>query len=368
MDSVLARQYDAWKVANVIPASSVVPGGYAVKFSDAKFMTVSEAMGYGMLLAVVFAGHDPQAQALFDGLMAVVRARPAHAIVPNNPAGRYLMDWRLPANGSPGDGWNAMDGDEDIAMALLMADRQWGSGGKWNYLQEAKGTIGALKAWCMKPDGTTKGLATPHVSRTSDYMVGHFRAFAAVTGDRFWHTAITRAFELSDRMQTVYSPGVGLMPDFIVATDTAAPHPSRGFKGDGNEHEGKYWWNACRNPWRFASDYLLSNDIRWKTVTARMIDFFRAEVASKGGDITAIGTGYTLAGVQVTGGDSGAFHGPICAGACIDAKYQPFLDPLWNWNAKNLTRGYYDTEIQLLSMVVASGNWWSPVGEIRPRG
>ena len=80
-----------------------------------------------------------------------------------------------------------------------------------------------------------------------------------------------------------------------------------------------------------------------------------------------IGTGYTLAGVQVTGGDSAAYHGPICAGACIDAQYQPFLDQLWNWNAKNLSKGYYDTEIQLLSMVVASGNWWSPVGALRLR-
>ena len=41
------------------------------------------------------------------------------------------MDWRLNANGtSGGEGWNAMDGDLDIAMALLMADRQWGSDGR----------------------------------------------------------------------------------------------------------------------------------------------------------------------------------------------------------------------------------------------
>jgi len=63
----------------------------------------------------------------------------------------------------------------------------------------------------------------------------------------------------------------------------------------------------------------------------------------------------------VTGGDSPAYHGPICAGACIDAQYQPFLDALWNWNATHLTTGYYDCELQLLSLVVASGNWWSPL-------
>jgi hypothetical protein len=132
--------------------------------------------------------------------------------------------------------------------------------------------------------------------------------------------------------------------------------------GDGNANEDKYWWNGCRNPWRYASDYLLSGDTRWKTVTGRIVNFFRNQVNARGGDVTAIGTGYTLAGAMVTGGNSGAYHGPICAGACIDASYQTFLDAMWNWNAGHLTTGYYDCELQLLSMVVASGNWWTPLG------
>ena len=41
-----------------------------------------------------------------------------------------LMDWRLDLDGTSSDsmdlGANAMDGDLDIALALLMADRQWG--------------------------------------------------------------------------------------------------------------------------------------------------------------------------------------------------------------------------------------------------
>ena len=120
------------------------------------------------------------------------------------------MDWRLTIDGSStdaaGGGWNAMDGDLDIAMALLMADRQWGSTGAWNYKQEGINTINAMEAWNMKPDGTTKGLATAHVSRTSDYMIGHFRAFKSATGDALWNRAIDRAYWLVDRMQTVYSP------------------------------------------------------------------------------------------------------------------------------------------------------------------
>jgi hypothetical protein len=359
MDALLTRQYDAWKAERVVPAKSIVAGGYAVQFADPNYLVVSEGQGYGMLLTVLFAGHDPQARTLFDGMLAVVRARPAYGVVQYDPNGKYLMDWRINADGSVGDGWNAMDGDLDIAMALLMADRQWGSSGKWNYLQEARNTIGALKSFNMTADGTPKGLKraySGHIdTRTSDYMIGHFRAFKAATGDPVWDLAVNKCYAVLNLMQTVYSPGVGLMPDFVMDADNA-PHPSTGYIGDGNDKEGYYWWNACRNPWRFSSDYLLSGDARFAKVTGKMIDFFKS---SSGGDPTAIGTGYALDGTMLTGGSSPAYNAPICAGACVDARFQPFLDAMWNWNAKNLTTGYYDGEIQLLSMVVASGNWWS---------
>ncbi len=358
MDAVLTAQYDAWKAARVVSADSIVAGGYAIQFSNASVLTVSEGMGYGMLIAVLFAGHDSKAQALFDGLLSVVRARPAYALVPYDPNAKYLMDWRINAGGSAGDGWNAMDGDLDIAMALLMANRQWGSAGKWNYLQEARNTIGAIKTSNMKANGATKGLRSAANNRTSDYMIGHFRAFQAATGDDLWQRAVDKAYRLLDRMQTVYSPGVGLVPDFVMNTDDdSAAMPSTGYIGDGNDKEGYFWWNACRNPWRFASDYMLSGDARFASVTGKMIDFFKS---SSGGDPVNIGTGYALNGTQLTGGNSPAYHGPICAGACVDARFQGFLDTMWTWNAKHLTTGYYDSEIQLLSMVVASGNWWSP--------
>jgi hypothetical protein len=362
MDAALTRQYDAWKAARVVAADSIVAGGYAVSFSNTSYLAVSEGMGYGMLLAVLFAGHDPQARQLFDGLLAVVRARPAYGFAPFGGGGQYLLEWRLNANGSSaGEGWNAMDGDLDIAMALLMADRQWGSSGKWNYLQEGKNTINALKQWNMNENGSTRGLPNANNNRTSDYMIGHFRAFKTATGDALWDRAVDKSYELLDRMQTVYSPGVGLMPDFVINTHTPTPAPSTGYIGDGNDKEGYFWWNACRNPWRLASDYLLSGDKRFATVTGRMIEFFER---SSGGNPNKIGTGYALDGTILTGGDmpggnSAAYHAPICAGACVDARFQGFADAMWNWNLGRLTTGYYDSEIQLLSMAVASGNWWS---------
>ncbi len=72
-----------------------------------------------------------------------------------------------------------------------------------------------------------------------------------------------------------------------------------------------------------------------------------------------IGMGYALDGTRLDAGQSPAFSGPICAGACVDARFQQFADAMWAWNTQHLTTGYYDSELQLLSMVVASGNWWS---------
>ena len=358
MDDLLRRQYDAWKAARLVPVGWIAPGGYAVQSSQWNTLTVSEAMGYGMLLTVLFAGHDPNARTIFDGLLAVVRARPAWAVTPHYAGGKYLMDWKLASNGSSmGEGWNALDGDLDIALALLMADKQWGSSSGWNYLQEAKNTIEAIKSWNVKADGTLEGLANRSHNRTSDYMTGHFRAFKAATGDGLWDKAVDRACWLSNHLQNSFSAGVGLMPDFVMNADSAWPIPSTGYIGDGNDKEGYFWWNACRNPWRFASDYVLSGDWRIQQVTGRMIDFFQR---ASGGDPVRIGTGYALDGRLLAGGNSGAYHGPICAGACTDARFQAFLDAMWNWNASHLTTGYYDSEIQLLSMVVASGNWWTP--------
>jgi hypothetical protein len=358
MDALLGTQYDAWKAARIVSAASIVAGGYAVKFSDTNYITVSEGMGYGMLLAVLFAGHDAQAQTLFNGLLAVVRARPAYAMTPYDQSGQYLMDWRLNANGtSAGQGWNAMDGDLDIAMALLMADKQWGSGGAVNYLQEAKNTIAGLKYFNFKPDGTTKGLSTANVSRTSDYMIGHFRAFKAATGDTLWDLAVDRAYTLLDRMQTVYSPGKGLMPDFIVGTDTATPYPSPGYMGDGNNMEGYFYWNGCRNPWRLGTDYVLSGDTRFATVCGRLMDFFNA---ASGGNAGGISCGYKLDGSVLGAFADPSFIAPAAVGAMVDARFQGLLDSAWSWNTAHLQTGYYAAEIQLLSMVVASGNWWTP--------
>jgi endoglucanase len=346
-NAVIRKQYDKWKAEGVQDRC----GGAVVVFKP-EYATVSEGAGYGMLLSVVMAGYDGEARTLFDKLFQVVRTHPAYST--NQPA---LMDWRLNADcSSAGGGWNAMDGDLDIAMALLMADRQWGSDGAVNYRAEALKTIAAIKSWNMSPAGFTKGLPNANNNRTSDYMITHFKAFKRATGDAFWDLASDRAFDLLNLMQNKFAPATGLIPDFVINTGTN-PEPSTGFIGDGNAMEGFYYWNACRLPWRLASDYVTSGDERSKQVTTRMMNFFEK---STGGQPGLIQAGYKLDGTGLSNYAAPSFIGPATAGAMVDPKFQPFLNNLWTFSTDHPAQGYYDTELQLLSLIVVSGNWWNP--------
>ena len=346
-NAVIRRQYDQWKANGVQDRC----GGAVVVFNS-QYATVSEGAGYGMLLTVVMAGYDGEARALFNKLFHVVRASPAYGA--NQPA---LMEWRLNADcSSAGEGWGAMDGDLDIAMALLMADKQWGSTGEVNYRAEALKTIAAIKSTNMSPAGFTKGLPNASNNRTSDYMITHFKAFKRATGDTFWDEASDRAFDLLNLMQDKFAPNTGLVPDFIINTATN-PEPSTGYIGDGNDREGSFYTNACRLPWRLASDYVTSGDERSKKVTTRMMNFFES---STGGQPAQIQAGYQLDGTSMGNYSSPSFTGPATAGAIVDEKFQPFLNSLWTHSSTNLADNYYDTELQLLSMIVVSGNWWNP--------
>ncbi len=92
--------------------------------------TVSEGIGYGMLIAVYMG--DADSQHLFDELWKYERLHLDEL---------GLMDWYISADGSQSLGLGgAGDADEDMAFALLMADKQWGGKGSLdrNYLDYAK--------------------------------------------------------------------------------------------------------------------------------------------------------------------------------------------------------------------------------------
>jgi hypothetical protein len=262
-----------------------------------------------------------------------------------------------------------------------MAHRQWGStGGAWNYQQEAVNTINAIKAWFTYPDGRVNlRQGGANRARTSDFMFQHFRAFRQATNDPHWDTVISRQLTMLETVIANHSPNAGLQPDFLKNTDTtpvpglldsypSSCTPGQGL-GDWTISDNWYFANAQRNPWRYGTDYVLSGDARVRAILVRMMNFFNADM---GGDPNNAATGYKLDGTldpclfRPSPNWARGMIGPMLAGATVDASLQNFLNALWAWNRDNFATNYYDSELQLIPMIVASGNWWAPTPSGNP--
>lgn len=327
-------------------------------------ISVSEGHGYGMILMALFAGFDAQAQTTFDGMYRFFLDHPSRInrnLMAWNQAGRTCRD----ANGA----FSATDGDMDIAYALLLADQQWGSGGVINYRAAAVRMIEAgilagdinpvnyhptFGDW-VKPSEPTYYYAT----RTSDFMVEHLRAYEAATGNSDWAAVRETCYNLVEHIQALYSPETGLLPDFIQEINNE-PYPPAGVLLE-SETDGDFSYNACRTPWRLATDYLINGEPRAYAAVNKMTDWIKD---ATGGDPTQILGGYHLDGTPVNVDDSYsmAFIAPFGVGAMVNAAHQDWLNAIWDLVvAEPLNdEDYYGNTLKLLAMVVMSGNWWSP--------
>ena len=327
--------------------------------------SVSEGHGYGMLATVLMAGADPDAKTDFDALYRFFRAHPAE----NN---RDLMAWRQIAKdrsktlGEGGDDRDsATDGDLDIACALLMADRQWGSRGEIDYLKDARKVITAIREAESDPRLHTLTLGSwvdgksPRRGgvRSSDFMPGHFKAFAAAAGDPQWTQIADTTYRLLGELVSTYSPNAGLVPDFIVWKGGAyQPAPPEYLEG---KTDGHYSYNACRVPWRVGTDYLLTGDRRAMALLAPLNAWFPK---TTGGDPRKVNAGYGLDGKPLARDGNAAFNGPLAVAAMLEGSRQAWLDALWSDLVAREAgdEDYYANSVKLLTMIVISGNWWQP--------
>ncbi|CAM5530367.1 hypothetical protein STANM309S_00830 [Streptomyces tanashiensis] len=173
---------------------------------------------------------DSDAKKIFDGLVKWKIDHPS-SVNPNLLAAEQDTACKS-VNG--GDG--ATDGDMDVAYGLLLADEQRrGSAGAYNYKDLALKHIAAIKKDEVNPttkllklgDWSGSGDQYYYISRTSDWMADHFRAFRAASGDTTWD-AVRGAHQTQiSRLQSTYASGTGLLPDFVVDTNTT-PRPAPG--------------------------------------------------------------------------------------------------------------------------------------------
>lgn len=360
-DQAVRDFYDAWKARYL--KQDCGAGRYVVlSKTQPGNLTVSEAHGYGMMLMALMAGHDPEARAIFDGMLAYFHEHPS-VFTPN------LMAWyQKKSCASDEGGDSASDGDLDIAYALLLADKQWGSCGAIDNAAEAQqvlnaievGELDATKQYVRLGDWTTPGEPqTYNATRSSDFMPDHLRAFASASGDTVWTDVLDQTYAVFDTVQTAHSPLTGLLPDFIAdPLGSPSPVPPNFLEGP---NDGDYDYNACRDPWRLGTDFLVAGEVRAQTAAQRITTWFRAATGNDPGNIKA---GYQLDGTLSPAADyrSMAFVAPLGVGAMTDATNQAWLNGIWDLVVATPpdAEGYYENTLKLLGMIVMSGSWWTP--------
>ena len=125
------------------------------------------------------------------------------------------------------------------------------------------------------------------------------------------------------------------------------------------ENDGNYSYNACRDPWRLATDYLISNEERAIAITKKINRWL---LESTEGNTSNIKSGYDLNGDANAYWQDLSFIAPFTVGAMTDTENQQWLNDLYS---KTLSMsfnsgGYYGNSLKLLSMLTISGNYWVP--------
>ena len=287
--------------------------------------TVSEGIGYGMLLTV---GHGDRPE--FDGLWAFYKSRSTGG----------LMGWKGSGCDNTSDPNSASDGDLDAAMALLQASCKWGG----TYLTEATTLIATIKSKetieggenYLKP--ASSGLDS---CQNSSYAApAYYRAFAKKKPDQaaFWNKLATDSYT---QLSRTANGSTGLVPNWS--------NMSGGAGCGGYANADRYGYDAARTPWRVATDYVWNGTPAAKDWLTKLVTW----VDGPAGGITAIGDMYTLSGTKESKNHNSTFTGAFALAAMSQS--QAKVD-VYGSAFRAISDGtYYEESLRAVYMLLASG-------------
>jgi endo-1,4-beta-D-glucanase Y len=355
----------------------------------ASHITTSESHGYGMMMLVEMAaceksrGFQPGRwicgccclQDYFNAMLRTVQAFPSVTGGDNR-----LFAWELfgypeeggnrtgykqedgfktaPFSRDPETGDCATDGDMDIIYSLLLADKQWGSGGAYDYRQIALDMLKSLWKYCVHSEYHTllagdwasgrAGTVLGDAVRISDIIPGHLKAYAEADKAHDWQRVLNAVYRVIGDLCEDNACQNGLLPDFAVRAEGRWKAPDgKIMEGD----DGAYSYNACRVPWRLGTDNSLYEMI------IKPLNAFAA--AYTRGDLNRLGP-LRLDGTPVGEPDPAVFTAPFLVAAAAGDD-RDWLESLWNWPGLDEYNGdNYGDYLKLLSMVSAAKDVHNP--------
>ena len=218
--------------------------------------TVSEGIGYGMLIAY-FHGD----QELFNALWA-------YNIVARDNNNNGLMPWELLSFNSTVSTAAALDADLDVAAALILAYRKWGD---IHYYNDAVALLASIKNKGINPNnklirpGDTWG--NKDVYNLSYFSPATLRLFAEVDPNGGWDAILAANYAYMMKIQA--AGAVPLFPDWSNA-EGAPVDPKNGSAANTYMLFDK---ESVRIPWRIAWDYYWNQSAESADILTKMSTF-----------------------------------------------------------------------------------------------
>lgn len=377
MNSELVSFYEKWKTRYLRRVKDTAPLQEYLFYtfdqpSENQAVTCSEAMGYGMFIFPMMFGFDKDARKHFDALYRYVLHFPSCY----NP---YLMAWQqvkpiddIIVNSSECTS-SATDGDMDITYGLLLAHCLWGKTDRTdNYFFDAQLRMNALMTSCvcskkfiiLLGDWVLGIDRSPYknVTRSSDFMTYLIKKFMQIDQQNrhLWERVLFRIHSIVAFQMKRQSQMNGLMPDFFIRADKNYIAPKN--KVLESDHDGDYYYNSCRIPWRYAMDPIIYSI----PLPGQLHTLNKWVIQKTQGNPSSIMSGYYLAnGIPGTSfGTPGqlSYIAPFLVSALAESGNDAWKLALWNFITKiPIDCGtFYDNTLKLIALIVATGNWISP--------
>jgi endo-1,4-beta-D-glucanase Y len=310
--------------------------------------TVSEGIGYGMMILVYMDNDQNKTQAKFDKLWAYYN---------KYLDTKGLMNWKIVGFTGPAtDGKNsATDAELDAAVGLMQAYKQWGDE---KYLKDAKDLIAKIakeevnKTRYLKPGDSWDSEKNP-----SYFSTAALQLFKNVSTFG-WDTVVNNSYTLIKKVQ---NSTTGLIPNWC--SEQGVPSAASSY----DENRGAYTYDATRTPWRMAWAYSWYGHKDAKDICTKLASWIKTTTSN---DPTNVVDGYKLDGTDIGGYVNTTFVGPFGCAGMVDATHQAWVDKSYNLLTTMTEAKYYQISLKILTLLYLSGNMpdlWSPTTSVQDK-
>lgn len=300
-----------------------------IKFDDNSY-TVSEGIGYGMIMMVYFSNNTTSYQSHFDKLWNYYNKW-------LNSNG--LMHWKIQGFSNVAEQNAATDAEFDVAFALAMAYYQFGDE---KYKTAASNLIAKIRTYEMNSNGLHKlGDMWDPYKNPSYVSPAAFEIFKSFDDASFWSTAISANYTL---LKSNQNSNTGLPSGWSDASGNPV---------NGNAGYTAYDYDAPRAPWRWAWSYAWYGHSDAATLLSKL-----APWVSNRGSASKLKVPMNLN----DGSDYGEAWsnstavGPLTCAMLYSSTYDSKLKSYASTLLKKSGETYFNTALQVLSGLLLSGN------------